>query len=195
MIASLAYGSPIFAIHWSCSFLYPLQCTKNCVPHPYFLWFLISSTLYSSSSLMISGGGTGSMYCLLKYGSLHHVNRSSLNMLWIIYPSGNSIWNASWPIFFEILKGLYLFWSNFFKGHFEWIFLAPSHTLSLTFNPCRFLLFLSNCFFIASFAISIDVLALSQLLCNPSRKSFSFGNSVFIVRFPFPWVFSKIKFE
>ena len=86
---------------------------------------------------------------------------------------------------FEILKDLYLFWSSFFEGHFEWIFLASSHMLSPIFNPCGFLLFLSNYFFIASFAISINTLALFQLLCNLFRKLFSFGNSIFIVMFLF----------
>ena len=86
---------------------------------------------------------------------------------------------------FEILKGLYLFWSSFFEGHFKWIFLASSHILSPIFSSCGFLLFLSNCFFIVYFAISIDILALSQLLCSSSRKSFSFGNSILINRFPF----------
>ena len=86
---------------------------------------------------------------------------------------------------FEILKGLYLFWSSFFEGHFECIFLASSHILSLNFKPYGFLLFLLNCFFMASFAIFINILALFQLLCNPSKESFSFSNSIFIIKSPF----------
>ena len=120
------------------------------MPHSCFLWFLTSSTSYSSSSsLIISSGGAGSMCCHLKCGTLHCVSRSLLNMLWIAYSSGNSSWNASWPISFEILKGLYLFWSNFFKSQFNWIFLASNHMLSPTFSSCGSCLFLSNCFFIA----------------------------------------------
>ena len=86
---------------------------------------------------------------------------------------------------FEILKDLYLFWPSFFESQFDWIFLAFSHMLSLTFSSCKFLLFLLNCFFIAFFAIYINLFALSQLFCSPSKKSSSFGNSVFTVKFPF----------
>ena len=121
----------------------------------------------------------------LKCSYLHYVNRSFLNMLWTIHSSGNSIWNTPWPMSFEILNSSYLLWSNFFKGCFKWIFLASSHMLSPTFSSCGFLLFLLNYFFITSFAISIDIFALSQLLCIPLRKSSSFSNSVLIVRFPF----------
>ena len=96
-------------------------------------------------------------------------------------------------MFFEILKDLYLFWSNFFEDHFKWIFLASSHILSPTFNPCEFLLFLFNYFFIASFAISINILALSQLLYNLFRKLFSFGNSVLIVMFLFHRCLPKLS--
>ena len=106
-------------------------------------------------------------------------------MLCIIYFSGSSSWNAPWPMFFEILKGSYLFWSSFFEGLFKWIFLASNHILSLAFSPCRFYLFLSNCLFIASFAISIDLEAFLQLLCNLIKNSSSFGNSVYTIRFSF----------
>ena len=54
-----------------------------------------------------------------------------------------------------------------------------------TFNPCGFYLFLLNYFFMASFTISIDLFASFQLFCSSSRKSFSFGNSVLIVKSPF----------
>ena len=53
---------------------------------------------------------------------------------------------------------------------------------SLTFSFYEFFLFLSNCFFIASFTTFI---ATFQLFYSLSRKSFSFGNSVFTVKFPF----------
>ena len=72
-----------------------------------------------------------------------------------------SSWNIPWPISFEILKGPYLFWSNFFEGQFEWIFLLSSHMLFPTFNPWGFLLFLLNCFFIFFWASSIDFVASS----------------------------------
>jgi len=98
-------------------------------------------------------------------------------MLWIIYSSDSFNWNTSWLIFFMILKGLYLFWSSFFEGQFEWIFLASNHILS-PFNPCGFCLFLSNYFFIAFFAIPIDFFATSQLLYSTSRKSSRFGNYI-----------------
>ena len=88
-------------------------------------------------------------------------------------------------MFFFILEGLYLFWSNFFESQFKWIFLASNHMLSSFFSSCGFCLFLSNCFFIASFAISIDFFAISQLLHSPSRKSSSFDNSVFTIRSSF----------
>ena len=133
----------------------------------------------------MSDGSAGSMYWPLDCGFLHCVNRSSLNTSWIIHPSGRSSWNAPWPISFKILKDPYLFWSSFFESLFKWIFLAFSHTLSLVFNPCIFLLFLSNCYLIASFAISIDFVASSQLLYSPMRKFSSFDNSIYIVRFPF----------
>ena len=110
------------------------------------------------------------MCCPLKCGSLHLV-RSSLNTLWIIYPSGSSSWNASRPISFKILKSLYLFWSSFFESLFKWIFFLSNHMLSPTFNPWGFLYFLSNCFFIIFCAVSIDFVTSSQLLCRPVRKS------------------------
>ena len=122
---------------------------------------------------------------LWNWDLLHHVSMSLLNMLYIIYPSSNFIWNASYPIFFVISKGLYLFWFSFFKSHFDWIFLAFNYTLSSCFNSWEFCFFLSNCFFMASFAFSIDIFVVSQLLCSFSRKVSSFGNSVFIVRSPF----------
>ena len=130
----------------------------------------------------MSSDGARSMCCPLNCSSLYHVSKSLLNTLWI---ARSSSWNAPYPIFFEILKGLYLFWSNFFKGQFKWIFLASNYILSPFFNPCEFHLFLSNCFFMASFAISIDFFTTSQLFCSPSRKSSSFGNSVLTVRSPF----------
>ena len=133
----------------------------------------------------MSSGSASSMCWLLNCGSLYYINRSSLNILWIIHPSRCSSWNASWPMFFEILKGPYFFRLSFFEDLFEWIFLASNHTLYPAFNPCRFLFFLSNCLFITSFAISIDFIASSQLFCNPIRKSSRFGNSVCTTRFPF----------
>ena len=159
---------------------------------PYFLWFC-TSILYSSSSSIISGGSTRSMCCLLKCGFLHHVSRFSLNTLWIAHPFSSSSWNAFCSIFFEILKGPYLFWSNFFEGQFEWIFLASSYIFSPSFNPCRFHLFLSNYLFMASFAIFIDYFAAFQLLHNSSRKSSNFGNSVLIVRSSFHRYFLKFN--
>ena len=133
----------------------------------------------------MSGSSAGSIYCPMNWGSLHNVSRSSLNTLWIIHPSESSSWNTPWPIFFEILKSLYLFWSSFFEGLFKWIFLASSHTLSSAFSPWGFLLFLSNYLFIVSFATSINLIASSQLLYNPIRKSSSFGNFVCTIKSPF----------
>ena len=133
----------------------------------------------------MSGGGASSMCYPGKWGFLYLVSRSSLNTLWIIYSSGSSSWNASWLMFFEILQDLYLFWSSFFEGWFEWIFLASNHMLFPAFNPCEFCLFLSNYLFIASFTISIDFVAFSQLYCSPIRNSSNFGNSVCTVRFSF----------
>jgi len=124
--------------------------------HPCFLWFHTFSTLYSSFSLIISSGGAIFMCCLLNWGFLHRVSKSSLNMLWIAYSSGNFSWNAPWPMFFVTLEDLYLFWSSFLESHFDWIFLASSHILSPGFSSYEFCLFLSNCFFMAFFAISIN---------------------------------------
>ena len=151
----------------------------------YFLCFLTSSTSYSSSSLIIVGGGTGSSCWFLNFGSTHCVRRSPLNMLWIIHPFESSSWNASEPIFFEILKGLYLFWSNFFEGLFDWMFLFSNHMFSPTFSSCRFHLFLSNCFFILFCTSFIDLVACSQLFCNPARNSSSFRNSDCTMRLSF----------
>ena len=83
--------------------------------------------------------------------------------------------------FFVISKDLYLFWSSFFEDCFNWMFLPSNHMFSC-FNSWVFYLFMSNYFFMASFAISIDIFATSQLLCSSSKKVPSFGNSVFIVR-------------
>ena len=52
-------------------------------------------------------------------------------------------------------------------------------------NTCEFHLFLLNSFFMASFAITLDYFAASQLLCSPSRKYSKFGNSILTVRSPF----------
>ena len=80
---------------------------------------------------------------------------------------------------------------SFFEDLFKQIFLASNHMLFSIFNSYKFYLFLSNCFFIASFAISIDFIAFSQLLCNPTRKSSNFGNFICIVRFLFYKYLSK----
>ena len=125
--------------------------------------------------------------------SLHHINKSSLNILWIIHSSGSSSWNTPWLMSFEILKGLYLFWSSFFEGLFEWIFFASNYTLSLTFSLWGFLFFLSNCFFITSCIASIDFVASSQLLCNPVRNSSNFGNSVCTIKLPFHRYYPKLS--
>ena len=65
--------------------------------------------------------------------------------------------------------------------------------LSLIFSPCELYLFLSNCFFIASFTTSSDFFITSQLLCSPLRKSSNFGNSIFIIRFSFHKCLSKLS--
>jgi len=148
--------NPVSTIHCLCSFLWPFQWTKNWVLHFCFLWFYISLTLYSSSLSIISSSSAVYMYCLLNWSSLYHVSRSLLNMLWIAHLSSSFSWNVSWPIFFVILKDPYLFWFSFLESHVEWIFLAPSHTLLSSFKSCRFHLFLSNYFFIASFTTFID---------------------------------------
>ena len=144
---------------------------------PCFLCFLTSSTSYSSFLLIIVGGGGGSLCYPLNFGSMHHVRRSLLNMLWIAHPSRSSSWNNPEPMSFEILKGPYHFWSNFFEGQFNWIFLFSNHILSPTFNPWGFHFFLSNYFFIFFYTSSIDFVACSQLFCNSARNSFNLWNS------------------
>ena len=129
----------------------------------------------------------------LNCSSLHYISRSSLNTLWIVHLSGNFSWNTPWPISFEILKSLYLFCSSFFEDLFEWIFFASNCTLFPAFNSCGFHLFLSNYFFVTSFTIFIDFFAASQLLCSPSKKFSSFGNSIFIVRFLFHECLPKLS--
>ena len=143
----------------------------------------------------MSSGGTSSMCCSGQWGSLYLISRSLLNTLWIIYPSGSSSWNAPWSMSFEILRGLYLFWFSFFESQFEWIFLASNHTLSPAFNPCEFYLFLSNCLFIASFAIFINFIVSSQLCCNLVRNSSNFGNSICTIRFPFYGCLPKLSLK
>ena len=108
-----------------------------------------------------------------------------MNTLCIIHPSGSFSWNAPCSIAFRILKGPYLFWSSFFKGLFEWIFLASNHISSPSYNFCRFYLFLSNFLFITSWVSSITLVSSSQLLCKPIKNSSSFGNSICTVRSPF----------
>ena len=161
--------------------------------HFCFLWFYISLTLYSSSLSIISSSSAVYMYCLLNWSSLYHVSRSLLNMLWIAHLSSSFSWNVSWPIFFVILKDPYLFWFSFLESHVEWIFLAPSHTLLSSFKSCRFHLFLSNYFFIASFTTFIDFFTAFQLLCSLSRKFFSFSNFVFTIRSPLHRCFLKFS--
>ena len=172
-------------IHWSYSSPYPFQYTRYCILLPHFLCFLTSSTPYSSSSLIIVGGGAGSSCYPLNFGLMHCIRRSSLNTLWIAHPSGSSSWNIPEPISFEILKGQYHFWSNFFEGQFDWIFLFSNHMLSPTFNPWGFYLFLLNCFFIFFCASSINFVAYFQLFCNPVRNSSNLGNLDCTTRSPF----------
>ena len=133
------------------------------------------------------------MCCPLKCGSLHLVSRSLLNMLWIIYSFRSSSWNTFWLISFEILKSPYLFWSSFFEGLFKWIFLLSSHTLSPTFNPWRFLHFLSNYFFIISCVAFIAFIASSQLFCSPVRNSSSLGISICTSKFSFHRCLPKFR--
>ena len=130
----------------------------------------------------MSSDGTISIYCSLNWGFLYHVRRSLLNMLYITHSSGNFSWNDSWPIFFVISKGLYLFWSNFFECCFNWIFLVSNYILSSYFSSWKFYLLLLNCFFIASFAFFIDIFTVFQILCSSLEKVSSFGNYIFIVR-------------
>ena len=134
---------------------------------------------------MIVGSSAGSSYWPLNFGSTHHIRSSLLNTLWIAHPSGSSSWNPSEPIFFKILKGLYLLLSNFFKSQFKWIFLFSSHTLSPTFSPWGFYLFLSNCLFIFFCASSIAFVACSQLFCSPVRNFSTLGISDCTTRSPF----------
>ena len=129
---------------------------------------------------MIVGGDAGSMCCPLNFGSMYCVSRSSLKTLWIIHPSGSSSLNAPNPMSFEILNGLYLLLSSFFEGQFKWIFFFSSHTLSPTFNPWEFLLFLSNYFFMFFCASSITLVTCSQLFCSPIRKSSTLGISIWM---------------
>jgi len=120
------------------------------------------------------------MYYSLSWDSLYHVSRFLLNMLCITHSSDNFSWNASCLMFFVISKGLYLFWSSFFKDCFDWIFFASNYILSSCFNLWGFCIFLSNCFFMVSFAFFINVV--SQILYSSSRKVSSFSNSVFIIK-------------
>ena len=124
---------------------------------------------------------------------MHLVSRSLLNTLCIIHPSRSSSWNALKPMSFKILKGPYLFWSSFFESLFKWIFLFSSHTLSPTFNPWGFLLFLWYYHFMFSCTPSMDFLASFQLLCSFIRNSFSLGISIFISRFPFQGCLPKFR--
>ena len=112
-------------------------------------------------------------------------------MLWIIHSSKSSSWNAPRPISFEILKGLYLFWSNFFKSQFEFLF--SSHMFSPTFNLWGFLHFLLNCFFIFFWASFIAFVASSQLLCRPARNSSIFRNSIYITMLLFYGYLPKLS--
>ena len=133
------------------------------------------------------------MCCSLNCSALHFVSRSLLNTLYIIHSSGSSSWNASRPMSFEILKDQYLFWFSFFKGRFKWIFLFSSHTLSPTFNPCGFLLFLSNYLCIFFWTSFIDFVASSQHCCSPVRNSSNFRNSVCVTRLPFYGCLPKLS--
>ena len=120
---------------------------RYCVLLPYFLCFLISSTLYSSFSLIIVSSSISSSCWLLNFGSLYHVRKSSLNILWIAYSSGSSSWNASKPMSFKILKSLYYFWSSFFEGRYFYFPTTCCFQLSVLedfFSPCQIV---SSCSF------------------------------------------------
>ena len=51
--------------------------------------YYISSTLYSSFSLIISSGGAIFIYCSLNWDFLYYISRSLLNTLCIAYSSSN----------------------------------------------------------------------------------------------------------
>ena len=65
------------------------------------------------------------------------------------------------------------------------MFLASNHMSSPSFSPCISRLFLSNCLFIISLAMSIALVASSQLFYKPIKNSSSFGNSVCTVKSSF----------
>ena len=95
-------------------------------------------------------------------------------------------WNTqdtNWWRYLQYIRGLIKYYTQRYRE--TGIFLASNHTLSLSFNPYRFHLFLLNCFFMASFAIFINFFTASQLFCSPSRKSSSFDNFVLTIRSPF----------
>ena len=150
-------------------------------------------TSYSFSSLIIVGSSASSLYWPLNFGSTYHVRGSSLNMLWITYPSRSSSWNTPEPISFKILKGLYLLSFNFFESRFDWIFLFSSHMLSLTFSPWGFHLFLLNCLFMFFCAFSIAFVVCSQLFCSPARNSSTLRISDCTTRLPFHRCLSKFN--
>ena len=164
--------------------MHQVLCSSASFPMlPYFFNFI----------LIIVGGGANSTCCSLNCGLLHLVSRSLLNMLCIIHPSGSSSWNAPKLMSLEILKGLYLFWCSFFESLFKWIFLFSNHTLSPIFNSWGFLCFLSNYFFVVSYAVSIDFVASFQLLCRPVRNSSNLENSVCTMRLPFYGCLPKLS--
>ena len=131
--------------------------------------------------------------CVVPWTAAHCILSAGLH--WIAHSSGSSRWNAPKPMFFEIIKSSYHFWSSFFEGQFDWIFLFSNHMLSPTFNPWEFHLFLLNCFFIFFCASSIDFVACSQFFCNPARNSSNFENSIDTMRLPFHGCLPKLSLK
>ena len=146
---------------------------------------LISSTLYFSFSLIMLGGGAGSLCWLTNSAFLQHINRSLLKTSYMAYSFRSSSLYPFCLISSLIVKGSYLFWSSFFEGRFVWIFFASSHTCSLTLRSCTYCLLLSYCLFIMSFVFSIAVLASSLVVSIFFSSSSKLSISVSTVRFPF----------
>src|SRR5712671_2898471 len=106
---------------------YPFHLIRYSVLFHLFLLSLISSTLYSSSPLISSGGGS-SKFLPCSFVSLYGNSRLAWNTLWIFHPFGNISWYVTGPNLFMTLKGPYRKARSFVMGCVVLMFFASSQT-------------------------------------------------------------------
>ena len=110
---------------------YPFQCTRYLSFPRYIFESTISSTSYSSTLSIISGGGGTSVFWSADEGFTYECRSTSLKTGWIrFHCTGNFNRYDAFPIFSKISNGPYRQSDSFLAGQFIWILVASSQTKS-----------------------------------------------------------------